>query len=111
MTIPTVSVIVPVRNGERVLPLCLNAMRSQTYPAECFEVIVVDDESTDTTAQMVEKMAEAWGADGRGPRLRVIRKSWGGAGAARTEECRKPAGRSSSLPMRIVSQLRYGSRK
>ncbi|MEK7763139.1 MAG: glycosyltransferase [Nitrospirota bacterium] len=92
MTIPTVSVIVPVRNGERVLPLCLNAMRSQTYPAECFEVIVVDDESTDTTAQMVEKMAEVWRADGHGPRLRVIRKSWGGAGAARNRGVQEACG-------------------
>lgn len=83
MTQPTVTVVVPVRNGMKVLPLCLNAMKTQTYPAELFEVIVIDDESTDNTAAMVEEMANQWTASGVKTRLRLIRKPWGGAGAAR----------------------------
>lgn len=83
MTQPTVTVIVPVRNGVKVLPLCINAMGSQTYPAHLFEVIVIDDESTDATAKMVEDMAAEWIASGVQTRLRLIRKPWGGAGAAR----------------------------
>lgn len=83
MTMPTVTVIVPVRNGVKVLPLCLNAMPGQSYPAHLFEVIVVDDESTDETAKYVEDTAAQWAARGIATRLRLIRKPWGGAGAAR----------------------------
>jgi len=83
MSQPTVTVVVPVRNGTKVLPLCLNAMKTQSYPAELFEVIVIDDESTDDTAKMVESMAAEWQATGIKTKLRLIRKPWGGAGAAR----------------------------
>jgi glycosyltransferase involved in cell wall biosynthesis len=42
---PTVSVIVPNFNGEKVLPLCLEAISRQSYSIH--EVVVVDDCSTD----------------------------------------------------------------
>ncbi|MDO9316076.1 MAG: glycosyltransferase [Burkholderiaceae bacterium] len=92
MTQPTVTVVVPVRNGTGVLPLCLEAMKTQTYPADRFEVIVIDDESTDGTAKMVEDMAEQWVAEGVKTRLRLIRKPWGGAGAARNRGVEEGSG-------------------
>jgi glycosyltransferase involved in cell wall biosynthesis len=48
-----ISVIVPVYNGSQVLGRCLEALNCSTYLN--FEVIVVDDCSTDTTPQIVER--------------------------------------------------------
>jgi glycosyltransferase involved in cell wall biosynthesis len=47
---PLVSVIVPSYNRSAVLPLCLRALAEQTYAP--IEVIVVDDCSTDDSAQV-----------------------------------------------------------
>jgi hypothetical protein len=49
------SVIVPVHNGAETLDDCLTALTGQDYPRECFEVIVVDDGSTDETARIAAK--------------------------------------------------------
>lgn len=49
------SVIVPVHNGAETLDACLTALTGQDYPRELFEVIVVDDGSTDETAQIAKK--------------------------------------------------------
>lgn len=43
---PFVSVIVPVYSNWKLLPVCLDALRSQSYPRELFEVIVVNNESS-----------------------------------------------------------------
>lgn len=44
------SVIIPARNEEKNIVVLLNALAEQTYPKEYFEIIVVDDFSTDATA-------------------------------------------------------------
>ncbi|HLX18949.1 MAG TPA: glycosyltransferase [Gaiellaceae bacterium] len=49
---PRVSVIVTARNEERRLPLLLEMLRRQTLPRDEFELIVVDDGSTDATATL-----------------------------------------------------------
>ncbi len=51
----TVSVLVPARNEARNIEACLESLRNQTYPNDRFEVVVIDDHSTDETAQVVEK--------------------------------------------------------
>ena len=51
------SVIVPVYNGAETLEACLTALTGQDYPRERFEVIVVDDGSTDETAQIAAKFS------------------------------------------------------
>jgi len=45
-----ISVIIPARNEAENIGQLLQALEQQTYPKELFEVIVVDDHSTDTTA-------------------------------------------------------------
>ncbi|MFN3822183.1 MAG: glycosyltransferase, partial [bacterium] len=50
---PLVSVIVAARNEEQNLPGCLAALTSQDYPLEKWELIVVDDHSTDRGAEIV----------------------------------------------------------
>jgi cellulose synthase/poly-beta-1,6-N-acetylglucosamine synthase-like glycosyltransferase len=48
-----VTVIIPARDEEENLPPLLQCLKAQTYPAELFEVIVIDDFSTDATADVV----------------------------------------------------------
>ncbi len=50
-TVPRVSVQVVVRNGERYIRHCLNAVRAQTYTP--LEVVILDNASTDRTAEIV----------------------------------------------------------
>ncbi|MCL5958150.1 MAG: putative glycosyltransferase, exosortase G system-associated [Chloroflexi bacterium] len=44
---PIVTIIVPVYNGQRSLGACLRSIRDQSYPQECLQVIVVNNQSTD----------------------------------------------------------------
>lgn len=48
--LPLVSVVVPTHNGLKRLPVLLEALRRQTLPQSSFELIIVDDGSTDGTA-------------------------------------------------------------
>jgi cellulose synthase/poly-beta-1,6-N-acetylglucosamine synthase-like glycosyltransferase len=48
-----VTVIIPARDEEQNLPALLQAIKQQTYAAAWLEVIVIDDFSTDNTAQVV----------------------------------------------------------
>lgn len=61
---PLVSVIVPARNEAHNIARCVKSILSTTYPN--LELIVVDDSSTDGTAQIARDAAE------RDPRARFI---------------------------------------
>lgn len=52
---PWVSVIVPVKNGEKTIDKLLAALQKQDYPQEKVQVIVVDNGSQDGTAEMVKE--------------------------------------------------------
>lgn len=49
------SVIIPTRNRAPLLRLALQSLAAQTLPTERFEVLVVDNGSTDSTRQVVEE--------------------------------------------------------
>ncbi|HEX2628269.1 MAG TPA: glycosyltransferase [Chitinophagaceae bacterium] len=51
----TISVIIPARNEEENIGALLKALEQQTYPSSFFEVIVIDDHSTDNTAAIVKQ--------------------------------------------------------
>ena len=53
---PFVSVCVPARNEERDIESCLTSLLNQNYPH--FEVIVVDDNSTDNTPGIIKSLQE-----------------------------------------------------
>ncbi|MEM4724193.1 MAG: glycosyltransferase [Candidatus Hadarchaeum sp.] len=64
---PMVSVLVPARNEERNIRGCLESLLSQDYPS--YEVLVLDDESTDGTSSVALQAAAG------DPRLRVLNGS------------------------------------
>lgn len=70
---PRVSVVVTTYNARALLAETLAAMLSQTFAD--FELIVIDDGSTDNTADYLASMSD--------PRLRVVRQPNAGVGAAR----------------------------
>ena len=53
---PSVSVIVPVRNEARSIERTLRSLLTQDFPREAFEVIVADGASTDETVPVVRRL-------------------------------------------------------
>jgi glycosyltransferase involved in cell wall biosynthesis len=49
------SIIIPIYNQKELLTITLNFMSLQTYPKERFEIIVVDDGSTDGLEESINK--------------------------------------------------------
>jgi len=56
--VPTVSVIVPVFNHEKYIGRCIRSLMVQEYPREDFEIIVIDDGSSDRTPYALELFQE-----------------------------------------------------
>ncbi|MGQ9568791.1 MAG: glycosyltransferase [Anaerolineae bacterium] len=78
---PLATVIVPARNAAATLPGCLRALLRQTLPREAYEVLVVDDGSTDGTAEAARALG-----------VRVLRQDHRGAAAARNLGARHARG-------------------
>lgn len=55
---PRVSIVVAARNEEDRIGECLESLAALTYPVEFLEIIVVDDRSSDRTAEVVKGFAE-----------------------------------------------------
>ncbi|HEY6064206.1 MAG TPA: glycosyltransferase, partial [Chitinophagaceae bacterium] len=52
-----ISVIIPARNEEKNIGKLLQVLQEQSYPPVLFEIIVVDDHSTDATAAVVQRFS------------------------------------------------------
>ena len=50
--LPFISIILPAKNEERYIAQALDALSCQSYPKELMEIIVVDNNSTDRTAEI-----------------------------------------------------------
>ena len=84
---PALSVVIPVYNGAAFLPACLASLAAQTR--HDFEIVLVDDGSTDGSAAIAQAFARQDGA----PPLRLIRQDNSGVSAARNRgiaEARAP---------------------
>lgn len=68
-----ISVVVPFYNARRYIENCAAALISQHYPRDLFEIIMVDNNSTDGSADLV----------GRFPRIRLFSETKQGSYAAR----------------------------
>ena len=49
-----ISIIIPARNEEKNIKACLHSILKQDYPLHLFEIIIVDDHSTDNTAAIIQ---------------------------------------------------------
>lgn len=77
----SVSVVIPTYNRARFLPAAVASVRAQTYP--CAEIVIVDDGSTDDTADVVA---------GLGAGIRYVRQANAGPAAARNRGIREATG-------------------
>ena len=53
---PLVSFIIPVLNGENDIARCLLSIASLRYPVEDYEVVIMDNGSTDRTLQIIQEL-------------------------------------------------------
>ncbi len=104
---PSVSVLMPIYNAELTLAEAVESILAQTFTD--FELIVVDDGSTDGSLQMLQKFAH------RDTRIRIIsRPNTGIAGAlneamdaARGEFLARMDADDISLPARFEKQVAF----
>lgn len=68
---PSVSIIVPCYNEEKTVEKTLHSILALDYPKEKLEVVVVNDGSTDNTAQVLETFLSI-------PEMRIFHKENGG---------------------------------
>src|SRR5262245_40589184 len=73
MTTPSASVLVDTYNHQAFIENALVSVLEQDIGRENFEIVVIDDGSTDETPQIVRKFA---------PRVRYVHKTNGGQGSA-----------------------------
>jgi len=72
--LPGVSIVVPAHDEAVGIERAVHSLAASDYPAGCFEVIVVDDGSSDGTGDIVERLAL--------PHVRVLRQANQGKPAA-----------------------------
>ena len=75
MNTPDISIIIPVFNAEKTLNQCINSALQQTIPN--FEIICIDDGSTDSSVEQIKSMQE------QHPQILLLQQEHGGAGPAR----------------------------
>lgn len=85
LSAPAVSVILPVYNIARYLPECIDSLQAQTFTD--FEMIFVDDESTDESVDIIKRYVET---DGR---IHILKQQHRSAGAARNLGMRHARGK------------------
>ncbi|MEM9903673.1 MAG: glycosyltransferase [Cyanobacteria bacterium P01_D01_bin.44] len=91
VALPTVSVIVPIYNGERDLAGLIDCLLKQTYPAERVEYLLVDNGSCDRTPDLIQSaiiQAEAQGITVKGLQETEIQSAY----AARNTGIRQATG-------------------
>ena len=75
-TVARVSILVPARNEETNIGACLRSLKAQDYPD--FEVIVLDDQSEDRTADIIEELGFREGGQFRVIKGKKLPEGWAG---------------------------------
>ena len=57
---PFVSILVPARNEEKAIADCLESLVGQQYPPDRYEIVVVNDRSTDNTPSVIKDYMEKY---------------------------------------------------
>ncbi len=81
---PFISIIIPVYNEEKIIKKTINSVLNLDYPKNRYEIIVVDDGSTDSTYEEVKSL--------RLKNIHVFRKENGGKGSAMNLGIKKAKG-------------------
>ena len=76
-----VSVVVPLFNAEKTITKCIDSILSQTLPADKYEVIAVDDGSSDSTPDLIKHLP-----------IRYIRQENRGPASARNRGAKEAKG-------------------
>jgi cellulose synthase/poly-beta-1,6-N-acetylglucosamine synthase-like glycosyltransferase len=58
--LPFVSVIVPSRNEENNIETCIHSLMKSSYPHDRFEIVAVNDRSTDATGEILERLSKVY---------------------------------------------------
>ena len=69
LDLPSVSVIIPMKNEEDYVAACLASVARQDYPKDLIEIIVVDGMSTDGSVHIVRKFQKKY------PHIRLLQNS------------------------------------
>ncbi|MCP3058551.1 glycosyltransferase family 2 protein [Myxococcus sp. K38C18041901] len=75
MSQPGVTLVIPTYNGARRVEAPLRALLEQTATSDCFDVVVVDNNSKDDTARVVKESAAVAGLRRRGVEVRVVHEA------------------------------------
>jgi glycosyltransferase involved in cell wall biosynthesis len=79
----SISVIVPFYNSERYIGQCIEALLNQEYPEERYEIIFINNNSTDSSADIIR----------RHPRIKLISERKRGSYSARNRGLQEANGR------------------
>ncbi len=81
--LPRISIIVPVYNGEKTIAECLDSLLALDLPAGGFEILCVDNASSDETPAILHGYSE---------RIRILNEKKRGPSAARNQGLRNASG-------------------
>ncbi len=105
---PSVSIILPTYNGSRFITQAIDSVQKQTFPD--WELIVIDDGSTDDTAHIIQTYAQ------NDPRITLMRQANAGQGAARKNGITRAQGAYIALiddddvwqnPLKLENQMAF----
>lgn len=82
---PKISLVIAIYNLENYIEKCLDSLLNQTF--QDYEIICVNDGSTDRTLEILEKYAS------KDSRIKIINQQNSGAGAARTRGLKEVTGK------------------
>ncbi len=82
---PRVSVVLPVYNGMETLPRAMDGLRALDYPRDQWELVIVDNNSTDGSWEWLQEMVE----QESGNWVRLVRETTQGPSAARNRGARE----------------------